>query len=173
MIRWAYCSPLSSFAASSDGRSECHEGALYPERFSGGRCWQPRRRADALGAIERADAARCRFDGGGFDGGIVPQSGLSRARRAGAGPAARVSLPHAATNHVVAATHAVLVPGTLDKIADAGVRELLVTDSIEPRGSSRPWCRLLRLSRRQFDGYSTAAPCASSPDAISHDTGHA
>ena len=79
----------------------------------------------------------------------------------------------AATNHVVAATHAVLVPGALDKIADAGVRELLVTDSIEPRGSSRPWCRLLRLSRRQCDGYSTAAPCASSPDAISHDTGHA
>lgn len=36
--------------------------------------------------------------------------------------------------HIVAATHAVLVPGALDMIADAGVAELLVTDSIEPRG---------------------------------------
>jgi ribose-phosphate pyrophosphokinase len=35
--------------------------------------------------------------------------------------------------HIVAATHAVLVPGALDKIADAGVRALFVTDSIEPR----------------------------------------
>src|SRR5512146_1720888 len=35
---------------------------------------------------------------------------------------------------IVAATHAVLVPGALDKIADAGVQQLLVTDSIEPRG---------------------------------------
>lgn len=35
---------------------------------------------------------------------------------------------------IVAATHAVLVPGALDKIAAAGVRNLLVTDSIEPRG---------------------------------------
>jgi ribose-phosphate pyrophosphokinase len=33
--------------------------------------------------------------------------------------------------HIVAATHAVLVPGALDKIADAGVRALFVTDSIE------------------------------------------
>lgn len=33
--------------------------------------------------------------------------------------------------HVVAATHAVLVPGALEKLADAGVRELFVTDSIE------------------------------------------
>jgi ribose-phosphate pyrophosphokinase len=36
--------------------------------------------------------------------------------------------------HVVAATHAVLVPGALDKLGDAGVRELFVTDSIEPSG---------------------------------------
>jgi ribose-phosphate pyrophosphokinase len=35
--------------------------------------------------------------------------------------------------HVVAATHAVLVPGALEKMSDAGVRELIVTDSIEPR----------------------------------------
>jgi ribose-phosphate pyrophosphokinase len=35
--------------------------------------------------------------------------------------------------HIVAATHAVLVPGALDKIADAGVRALFFTDSIEPR----------------------------------------
>ena len=34
---------------------------------------------------------------------------------------------------VVAATHAVLAPGALEKIAGTGVRELLVTDSIEPR----------------------------------------
>jgi ribose-phosphate pyrophosphokinase len=33
--------------------------------------------------------------------------------------------------HIVAATHAVLVPGALDKIADAGVLALFVTDSIE------------------------------------------
>lgn len=36
---------------------------------------------------------------------------------------------------IVAATHAVLVPGALDKIAGAGVQELLVTDTIEPRGA--------------------------------------
>mgnify|MGYP001544843293 FL=1 len=42
--------------------------------------------------------------------------------------------------HIVAATHAVLVPGALDKIGNAGVRELLVTDSIEPRGD--PTARL-------------------------------
>ena len=39
------------------------------------------------------------------------------------------ALPHA----IVAAAHAVLVPGALDRIAGAGVRSLLVTDSIEPR----------------------------------------
>jgi len=38
--------------------------------------------------------------------------------------------------HIVAATHAVLVPGALEKIADAGVRELFVTDTIEPRGDA-------------------------------------
>ena len=37
-------------------------------------------------------------------------------------------------DHVVAVTHAVLVPGALDRIGNAGVRELFVTDSIEPRG---------------------------------------
>jgi ribose-phosphate pyrophosphokinase len=42
--------------------------------------------------------------------------------------------------HIVAATHAVLVPGALDKIGNVGVRELLVTDSIEPRGD--PTARL-------------------------------
>lgn len=42
--------------------------------------------------------------------------------------------------HIVAATHAVLVPGALDKIGNAGVRELLVTNSIEPRGE--PTARL-------------------------------
>jgi len=42
--------------------------------------------------------------------------------------------------HIVAATHAVLVPGALDKISTGGVRELLVTDSIEPRGD--PTARL-------------------------------
>jgi ribose-phosphate pyrophosphokinase len=36
-------------------------------------------------------------------------------------------------NAIVAATHAVLVTDALEKIAGAGVRELLVTDSIEPR----------------------------------------
>lgn len=36
--------------------------------------------------------------------------------------------------YIVAATHAVLVPGALEKITDAGVVELFVTDSIEPRG---------------------------------------
>jgi ribose-phosphate pyrophosphokinase len=39
----------------------------------------------------------------------------------------------ATADHAVAATHAVLVPGALDTMADAGVRELFVTDSIEPR----------------------------------------
>ncbi|HEX8943981.1 MAG TPA: ribose-phosphate pyrophosphokinase [Gemmatimonadaceae bacterium] len=39
---------------------------------------------------------------------------------------------------LVAATHAVFAPGALDKIADAGVRELLVTDSIAPRGDVVP-----------------------------------
>jgi len=34
---------------------------------------------------------------------------------------------------VVAATHAVLVPGALEKIGGVGVRTLFVTDSIEPR----------------------------------------
>ncbi|HET9424713.1 MAG TPA: ribose-phosphate pyrophosphokinase [Gemmatimonadaceae bacterium] len=33
---------------------------------------------------------------------------------------------------IVAVTHAVLAPGALDRIADAGVRDLLVTDSIAP-----------------------------------------
>ena len=37
---------------------------------------------------------------------------------------------------IVAATHAVLVPGALDKLAGAGVQQLLVTDSIEPRADS-------------------------------------
>jgi ribose-phosphate pyrophosphokinase len=37
-------------------------------------------------------------------------------------------------DHVVAATHGVFAPGALEKVAAAGVRELLVTDSIEPRG---------------------------------------
>ena len=42
----------------------------------------------------------------------------------------------AAPGHIVAATHAVLVPGALQKMDDAGVRELFLTDSIEPRGDS-------------------------------------
>ena len=37
---------------------------------------------------------------------------------------------------LVAASHAVLAPGALDKMADAGVRDLFVTDSIEPRADS-------------------------------------
>ena len=37
---------------------------------------------------------------------------------------------------IVAATHAVLVPGALDRIASAGVRHVLVTNSIEPRDDS-------------------------------------
>ncbi|HMA25323.1 MAG TPA: ribose-phosphate pyrophosphokinase [Gemmatimonadaceae bacterium] len=41
-------------------------------------------------------------------------------------------------NAIVAATHAVFAPGALDKIAEAGVRELLVTDSIEPHGDTAP-----------------------------------
>ncbi len=36
--------------------------------------------------------------------------------------------------YVVAATHAVLISGAVEKLVDAGVRELFVTDSIEPRG---------------------------------------
>lgn len=43
-------------------------------------------------------------------------------------------------NPLVAATHAVLVPGALDRIAAAGVHELLVTDSIELR--DEPGARL-------------------------------
>jgi ribose-phosphate pyrophosphokinase len=39
-------------------------------------------------------------------------------------------------DHTVAATHAVLVPGALDKMAAAGVRRLLVTDSIEPHDAA-------------------------------------
>jgi ribose-phosphate pyrophosphokinase len=39
----------------------------------------------------------------------------------------------ASQEHIVAATHAVLVPGALDKMSDAGVVALFVTDSIEPR----------------------------------------
>jgi ribose-phosphate pyrophosphokinase len=39
---------------------------------------------------------------------------------------------------LVAATHAVFVPGALGKIADAGVSELLVTDSIAPRDDAVP-----------------------------------
>ena len=42
----------------------------------------------------------------------------------------------AAPGAMVAATHAVLVAGALDRMADAGVQELLVTDSIEPRSDS-------------------------------------
>jgi ribose-phosphate pyrophosphokinase len=38
--------------------------------------------------------------------------------------------------HIVAATHAVLVPGALEIIADAGVCELFVTDSIQPRADA-------------------------------------
>lgn len=37
---------------------------------------------------------------------------------------------------IVVATHAVLVPGALDRLADAGIRELIVTDTIEPRDIS-------------------------------------
>ena len=47
----------------------------------------------------------------------------------------------AAPGAIVAATHAVLVPGALDKLASAGVRQLFVTDSIEPR--SEPAARLV------------------------------
>ena len=39
-------------------------------------------------------------------------------------------------NAIVAATHAVFAPGALDKIAGAGVRELLVTDSIHPHDTT-------------------------------------
>jgi ribose-phosphate pyrophosphokinase len=42
----------------------------------------------------------------------------------------------AVREHIVAATHPVLASGALDRMADIGVRELLVTDSIEPRGGS-------------------------------------
>ena len=41
-------------------------------------------------------------------------------------------------DHTVAATHAVLVPGALERIAGAGVRQLFVTDSIEPRSDVVP-----------------------------------
>lgn len=37
---------------------------------------------------------------------------------------------------LVAATHAVLAPGALDRIAAAGVRAMVVTDSIEPRDAA-------------------------------------
>ncbi|HEU4785986.1 MAG TPA: hypothetical protein VFS57_01210, partial [Gemmatimonadaceae bacterium] len=47
----------------------------------------------------------------------------------------------AAPGAIVAATHAVLVPGALDKLAGAGVHQLFVTDSIEPR--SEPAARLV------------------------------
>jgi ribose-phosphate pyrophosphokinase len=47
----------------------------------------------------------------------------------------------AAPGAIVAATHAVLVPGALDKLASAGVQQLFVTDSIEPR--SEPAARLV------------------------------
>ena len=36
----------------------------------------------------------------------------------------------ASPGHAVAATHAVLVPGAIEKMASAGVRELFVTDTI-------------------------------------------
>lgn len=39
-------------------------------------------------------------------------------------------------DHTVAATHAVLVPGALEKMETAGVRRLLVTDSIEAHGDA-------------------------------------
>lgn len=42
----------------------------------------------------------------------------------------------ATPEHIVAATHAVLVPGALEKLETAGIRELFVTDSIEPRADS-------------------------------------
>ncbi|HVX38602.1 MAG TPA: ribose-phosphate pyrophosphokinase [Gemmatimonadaceae bacterium] len=37
---------------------------------------------------------------------------------------------------VVVATHAVFAPSALERLADAGVRELLVSDTIEPRGTA-------------------------------------
>ena len=42
----------------------------------------------------------------------------------------------AAGAHLVVASHAVLIPGALEKLADAGVRELVVTDTIEPRDAA-------------------------------------
>lgn len=41
-------------------------------------------------------------------------------------------------DHVVAATHAVLVPGALDTLARGGVEHLLVTDTIESRSLGAP-----------------------------------
>ncbi len=67
----------------------------------------------------------------------------------------------ALTEHIVAATHAVLVPGALEKIGDAGVRELFFTDSIEPRDNSvtRPKPTIVSIApllataiRRLLDG---------------------
>lgn len=42
----------------------------------------------------------------------------------------------AAPDHIVAATHAVLVPGALDRIEAAGVRALLVSDSIASQANA-------------------------------------
>jgi ribose-phosphate pyrophosphokinase len=42
----------------------------------------------------------------------------------------------AAPEHVVAATHAVFAPGALDRLTDAGVRALYVTDTIELHDSA-------------------------------------
>ncbi|HEU4994580.1 MAG TPA: ribose-phosphate pyrophosphokinase [Gemmatimonadaceae bacterium] len=67
----------------------------------------------------------------------------------------------ALTQFTVAATHAVLVPGALERVADAGVRELFVTDSIEPRSDEAARIKptvvsigpmLATAIRRLFDG---------------------
>jgi ribose-phosphate pyrophosphokinase len=42
----------------------------------------------------------------------------------------------AVSEHVVVATHGVFAPGALEKVASVGVRELLVTDSIELRDAA-------------------------------------
>lgn len=42
----------------------------------------------------------------------------------------------AVNDHLIAATHAVLIPGALEKLVRVGVRELLVTDTVRPRDHS-------------------------------------
>lgn len=42
----------------------------------------------------------------------------------------------AVSEYIVVATHGVFAPGALEKVASVGVRELLVTDSIEPRDAA-------------------------------------